>query len=495
MVQDPLPPSDADAMSPVPAPAVASPSLERWPEVATPTPLAAAGEEAAPSAAADGEPSADGAAAKPTGGPATPTPAGAGPEAEADHPDRHVEPFSQLLESRPADGAIALGQRVRGKIISIGDDDVIVSISGRPDAVLPTQDLRGPDGVLLLRVDDPVSVVVQSLELPMRLTLAKKRGLVNAVRLRAAYEEKRTVHGTVRAVNKGGFEVRVHGVRAFCPLSQMDFGMALEPQTYVGQNFVFRVLRWENGGRNIVLSRRAVLKAEAEQKSVGTREKLAVGAEFDGIVKRVQPFGAFVDIGGVEGLLHVSRMGRGGVTDPAAVVSAGQTVRVLVTRIDNPGSGKERIALAAPDLGPDPWESARETLHEGDTLRGRVVRLAEFGAFVHVAPGIDGLLHVSELPRRGDDGTEPPAIQPGDEVEVRILKIDWEKKRVSLSMRPVPAARPPREARRPRRDRDRDREPARDRPREPSPFATGGSLTHTMAEQLGALRRKLQVRP
>ena len=425
---------------------------------------------------------------------AEPATAALDPEAAA---VESAAPISQLLEAH-ADGTsktLVVGQRVRGKILSIGDDQVIITLSGRPDAVLASQELRGPDGTMLLRVDDPVSAIVQAVDVPVVLSLGKKRGLLNAAKLRIAHEEKRPVTGTVRAVNKGGFEVRVQGLRGFCPLSQIDLGMTLDPQSYIGNTYTFRVLRWENGGRNIVLSRRAILKQEAEHLAVGTREKLAVGTEFDGIVKRVQPFGAFVDIGGIEGLLHVSRMGHGNVTDPTQVVAPGQTVHVRVTRVDHPGTGKERIALAAPDLGPDPWETARETLHEGDTVRGRVVRLAEFGAFVKLAPGIDGLVHVSELPRRAPEAEDKPPVQPGDEVEVRILRLDFEKKRVSLSMRPAASAeRPPaREPRRPRRERDRDRD--RDRDREAAPHTTGGSLTHTMAEQLGALRRKLQVRP
>jgi ribosomal protein S1 len=409
-----------------------------------------------------------------------------------------AEPFSALLEARPLNDpkVLAPGQRVRGRILSIGDEQTVVTLSGRPDAVLPTHELRAPDGTLLLRVEDPLSAIVESVDMPVVLKLGKKRGLLNAAKLRVAHEEKRPVTGTIRAVNKGGFEVRVQGVRGFCPLSQIDLGMTLEPTTYVGQTCQFRVLRWEDGGRNIVLSRRAVLKEESERKAVDTRAKLAVGAEFDGIVKRVQPFGAFVDIGGVEGLLHVSRIGHGGVPDPAQVVAPGQSVRVRVTRVDNAGTGKERIALAAPDLGPDPWEAARDTLREGEMLRGRVVRLAEFGAFVNLAPGLDGLVHLSELPRPSNDAPDKPVVQPGDEVEVRILRVDLEKKRVSLSMRPVMAPRPPvREPRRPRRERDRDRDRERDRDRDAGHTGGSGSLTHTMAEQLGALRRKLQVRP
>jgi small subunit ribosomal protein S1 len=379
--------------------------------------------------------------------------------------------------------------------------------------------LRGPDGTLLLRVNDPVSAFVETVGVPVVLTLGKRRGLLNLAKLRTAYEEKKPVSGTVRGVNKGGFEVRVQGARGFCPLSQIDFGMLQDPQSYLGQTFTFRVLRWENGGRTIILSRRAILKEESESKAVETRQHLAVGAEFEGIVKRVQPFGAFVDIGGVEGLLHVSRIGRGHFTDALQVVTPGQTVQVRVTRIDDSaGSGKERIALAAPDFGPDPWEAAGETLHAGDVVRGRVMRLAEFGAFVNVAPGIDGLVHVSELqpPPEGGDGTPPQPPQPGDEIEVRIVRVDLEKKRVSLSMRLEPPpprpqrevreprepreareGRDPREARRPRRDRPRDRDRDRGGDRDREGFASGssGSLTHTMAEQLGALKRKLQVRP
>lgn len=444
-------------------------------------------------------------------------------------------PFSQLLEARPADpNALAVGQRVRGKIISIGDDQVIVSLSGRPDAILPTRELRGPDGSMLLRLNDPVSAFVQALGVPLELTLGKRRGLLNLAKLRIAYEEKRPVTGTVRAANKGGFEVRVQGARGFCPLSQIDFGMLQEPEAYVGKLFTFRVLRWENGGRTIILSRRAMLKEESEAKAAETRTHLAVGGEFDGIVKRVQPFGAFVDIGGIEGLLHVSRIGRGHYTDATQIVTPGQPVKVRVTRIDDSaGSGKERIALAAPDFGPDPWEKAGETLHAGDIVSGRVMRLAEFGAFVNVAPGIDGLVHISELQPPAEGETAAPQLpQPGDAIQVRIVRVDLEKKRVSLSMRLEPPpprpvrepreardlgeGRPPREARegrgphegregrdarRPRRergrdrDRDRDRDRGRDTDRDGLALGGGGSLTHTMAEQLGALKRKLQVRP
>jgi len=434
-----------------------------------------------------------------------------------------AEPFSQPLEVRapdPATATLALGVKVRGKILSIGDEHAIVGISDRPDAILPTREFRTADGTLLLRVGDSVSLLVQSVEVPALVALDKRRLVLNALRLRIAHENHKPVTGAVRAVNKGGFEVRVAGVRCFCPLSQMDAALALEPQAHVGQTYSFRILRWEQGGRSIVLSRRAILREEAEVKAVETRRKLEVGAEFDGTVTRVQPFGAFVDIGGLEGLLHVSRMGRGHVTDPSHIVSPGQSLRVTVTKIDNAESGKARIALAASDLGPDPWTTAAEQLAENTVLRGHVVRLTEFGAFVNVLPGIDGLLHATELQRHAEGGGAVPQV--GDEIEVRVTRLDGDKRRVSLSLRleppPRPAVRELRDARdgmgrdtrdarpggreprggrpgRPRRDRDRDRDRERPGEHETTPFAAGSSLTHTMAEQLGALRGKLQIRP
>lgn len=402
--------------------------------------------------------------------------------------------FSQPLETAPPPARTFVpGQRVRGKIISIGDDNTIVSFSGRPEAIIPTLELRGPGGAILLRVNDPISATIAALGEPVLLTLGKKRALINAARMRTAFEEKKSVTGIVKSMNKGGFEIRVGGVRAFCPLSQIDNNYVQEPSTHVGQTYSFRVLRWEDGGRNIVLSRRAVLKEEDAARAVETRQRLEVGAEFEGLVTRVQPFGAFVDIGGLEGLLHVSRLGHTHVQDATTVLSPGQKIKVRITRLESAGKGKERIALAATDPGPDPWEEAAVKLREGEVVSGRVVRHAEFGVFVNLLPGIDGLLHISELGERTATPENLAEVVPaGETLQVRVLRLDLERKRVSLSMRlEAEAPRPrPREPRRGRVGRDRERrEP---QPTSPSPAS---NLTHTMAEQLGALRQKLQVRP
>jgi len=398
-----------------------------------------------------------------------------------------TDAFAGLLETSAPPSTFVVGARVRGKIISIGDDQTIVSFTGRPEAVLPTAELRGPGNTLLLRVDDAISATVEAVGEPVVLKLGKKRALVSAARIRTAMEEKQPVAGLVRTVNKGGYEVRIGGVRAFCPLSHIERGHVADPNVHVGQTYNFRVLRWEGGGRNIVVSRRGLLKEEAATQAIATREKLAVGAEFDGRVTRVQPFGAFVDIGGIEGLLHVSRLGRGHVQDASQILSPGQTVHVLVTQVEHVGTAKERIALASADPSLDPWENLGEHLHAGDIVEGRVARLAEFGAFVNLLPGVDGLVHVSEIVTDTADGA-PVNVKPGDVVRVRVVRVDRDKRRVSLSMRLTverPADRP---APRPQRDR-------RPQPREAPQAPGGGSLTHNMADQLLAARRKLQARP
>jgi len=398
-----------------------------------------------------------------------------------------ADSLAGLLETSASPSTFVVGARVRGKIISIGEDQTIVSFTGRPEAVLPTAELRGPGNTLLLRVDDAISATVEAVGEPVVLKLGKKRALVSAARIRAAMEEKQPIKGLVRTVNKGGYEVRIGGVRAFCPLSHIERGHVADPNVHIGQTYGFRVLRWENGGRNIVVSRRGILKEEAATQAIATREKLAVDAEFEGRVTRVQPFGAFVDIGGIEGLLHVSRLGRGHVQDASQILSPGQVVRVRVTHIEHAGSAKERIALAAADPSLDPWETIGEHLHVGDIVEGRVARLADFGAFVNLLPGVDGLVHVSEIVTDSADGA-PASVKPGDAVQVRIVRVDRDKRRVSLSMRltaPRPIERP---APRPPRDR-------RPHPREAPQAPSGGALTHTMADQLLAARRKLQARP
>ncbi|MFQ5600292.1 MAG: 30S ribosomal protein S1, partial [Candidatus Krumholzibacteriia bacterium] len=404
--------------------------------------------------------------------------------------------FAQLLDKGAAGATpreVKVGERVRGRIVTIADDQTFIDFSGRSEASIATSELRGPDGKVLMRVGDMLSATVSSVDDSgqVTLTLGRKRGALNAAKLRLSFENGVPVSGTVRGVNKGGFDVSVGGVRAFCPLSQIDNTFVEDPKPYVGRNFTFRVLRWEKSGRNIVVSRRAILKEESKRLAEETRKRLEVDAEFDGVVSRVQPFGAFVDLGGLEGLLHISRMGHGHIDDPSTVVSPGKKVRVRVVKLENPGTKKERIALALADLGPDPWDNIGSELQEGAVIEGTVVRLTPFGAFVRLGLGVDGLVHVSELAnKRIADPKE--AVAPGDEVQVRVLRIDTEKRRISLSIRQAlsDATGPPRPSKR----EGRPGRPGRGRDQAGTPAPGNVPLTHNMADQLGALNQKLQER-
>lgn len=408
---------------------------------------------------------------------------------DAADPQATPSDFAKALEAgtKPP-RVVKVGERVRGRIVSIEDENSFIDYKGRAEARIATSELRDRDGSVLMRVDDMITATVAKVDDGVTLTLGKRRGPVNAARLRVSFENKIPVSGTVKGINKGGFDVNVGGIRAFCPLSQVDNTYVENPKEYVGKTFRFRVLRWENGGRNIVVSRRPILREEAKRRASETRKRLEEGAEFEGIVTRLQPFGAFVDLGGLEGLLHVSRMGYTRVEHPSAVVAKGDKVRVRVVSVENPGTRKERIALALADLGPDPWDNVHEQLKEGDVLTGTVVRLVPFGVFVRLPNGMDGLVHVSELSDNRAKETKE-GLSQGQEVQVRVLRIDVEKKRVSLTLRlsaerGQPKSKPRRE---PRAGRG-----APSQPKTGPPDGGPVSLTHTMADQLGRLKDKLR---
>ena len=403
-------------------------------------------------------------------------------EDNAEATTESTEDFAKLLEeSSDVPKELKEGDRVRGKIVSISDEFTFIDYSGRAEARIATSELRGKDEDVVLRVGDALSATVSSVEDGVTLTLGRRRGVVHAAKLRVAFETKIPIHGVVKTLNKGGYDVLVGGIRTFCPLSQIDRTYVDDPQAHVGKSYTFRVLRWENSGRNIVVTRRALLEEEAAELSVETRKNLAVDAVLEGVVTRIQPFGAFIDLGGIEGLLHVSRMGHGHIENPSQIVKTGQKVSVRVVGIENEATKKERIALALADLGPDPWETLTKEMKEGDVVDGTIARLTNFGAFVRMAVGVDGLVHISEIANQRIE-TPQEVLKVGQEVQVRILRIEGDKRRVSLSIRQASGEETPRPPRREAR-----------RPRKPEAMpSSSGPLTHTMADQLGALKNKLQ---
>jgi small subunit ribosomal protein S1 len=346
----------------------------------------------------------------------------------------------QAARGRPRRARFAIGDTVRGKVVSIGQEVAVVELTGGGEGTLETVELRDPQGELIVAAGDMVEARV--------VALGEKEGFVSlrrgasAARGRTALEEAAAtglpVEGVITGVNKGGFEVDVGGVRGFCPLSQMELRPVPDPAAYVGQRFAFRVSRYEEDrrGANLVLSRRALLEEEARARAVETQGKLVLGAVLPGVVTALKDFGAFVDVGGVEGLLPASEISFSRATRPADVLSVGQSITVKVARIEKRDDPKRplQISFSMKALDRDPWADVAATLHAGSVTQGKVVRLEPFGAFVELAPGVEGLLHISELGAKRPIRHAREAVKPGDTLTVTVLAVDEERRRISLAV-------------------------------------------------------------
>jgi small subunit ribosomal protein S1 len=318
------------------------------------------------------------------------------------------------------------GELLKGQIVSISGDDAFVSYGGPSEAVMATNELDGLD------VGDTVEGTVVKTSPEIRISRKLAKGKANLDLLRQMYENRLPVEGKIAARNKGGFDVNIGGLRAFCPLSQIALGKIDNPDQFIGQSYEFRVTELSDDGRRIVVSRAALLKEANASRAEETRRNIVPGAELSGTIKTITPFGAFVDLGGIDGLLHVSEMSRRRVTDPNEVVAVGQQVNVKVIKVE--GDGK-RISLSMKDQEPDPWSDVAERYPAGTQFSGRIVRSTDFGLFVEVEPGIDGLVHYSQLPFGVKQGGAEVAI--GTNVTGWIREVDPSKKRLSLSLREV----------------------------------------------------------
>ncbi|HSP14297.1 MAG TPA: S1 RNA-binding domain-containing protein [Thermoanaerobaculia bacterium] len=323
------------------------------------------------------------------------------------------------------------GEILKGQIVSISGDDAYVSYGGPSEAVMATAELEG------LEVGDTVEGTVIKTGSEMRISRKLMKGKASLDQLRNMYENRLPVQGKVTGRNKGGFDINVGGARAFCPLSQIALGKIENPDAFLNQTYDFRVTEMSDDGRRVVVSRAALLKEEAAARAQETRAKIVTGADLTGRVKTITPFGAFVDLGGVDGLLHVSEMSRRRVNDPKEVVSVGQEVRVKVIKVDQDG---KRISLSMKDQEPDPWADVSERYPAGSQFTGKIVRSTDFGYFVEVEPGLDGLVHVSQLPLGVKPGDSSVAI--GSSVTGWVREVDPAKKRLSLSLREVAVADP-----------------------------------------------------
>lgn len=363
------------------------------------------------------------------------------------------EDFGALLDQfereQPSGGrreVPKIGDTVRGRVVSVGSEAVFVALGAKAEAMMELNQVMDEQGEVRVSVGDTIEARVVEMRgdtAVLRMAMGTSRGPEAKAELVQAQAHGIPVEGLVTAVIKGGVEVQVAGMRAFCPISQLDDKFVQDPALFVGQRLTFRITRYEFDRKNpnLVLSRRVLLEEENKIRAAETRASLREGAVVTGKVTSIKPYGAFVDLGGLEGMIHVSELGFARVENPADVLAEGQQVEVQVLRMEMTGDAKrpERIALSLKALAHDPWEEVEQRFPEGTKVRGKVARLQQFGAFVEVLPGIEGLVHISQLGAGRHLQHPREVVRVGDEVEVTVLGVDRARRRISLSIVPAEA--------------------------------------------------------
>jgi small subunit ribosomal protein S1 len=326
------------------------------------------------------------------------------------------------------------GQTLEGTVVAIGPEVAFVDVGGKGEAVIDVGELQDEAGALEVAVGDRIQAVVVSTEGGLTLSRKLARGAASDRQLDDAFHAGLSVEGKVERAVKGGYEVRIARHRAFCPISQIDIARNTDPAEHIGHVYTFRITEYRDGGRNLVVSRRALLEEEQQARAAEVRRSIVPGAVLTGRVTSVVEFGAFVDLGaGVQGLLHRSEMGWSQVADIMEVVTPGEEITVKVLRVDE---GMQRIGLGLKQLTADPWSTVQARYEVGQVRTGRVTRLAQFGAFVELEPGVEGLAHASTFAPTGQAGAWSRSVPVGTTASFEILGIDVEKKRIGLALVP-----------------------------------------------------------
>lgn len=349
------------------------------------------------------------------------------------------ESFAELFEaySEGVNEDVHVGDKIRGKIISIGKDIVFVDTGTKIDGLVEKDELLDENQELPFREGDILDLyVVSNNGTEIRLSKALS-GIGGIYVLDEAYHNAVPIEGRVKSECKGGFQVEIMHRNAFCPISQMDLRFVENPGDYVGETYPFLITQFEEEGKNIMVSRRALLKKEQEKEKEQFFGKLEIGTQLEGKVTRLMPYGGFVELlPGVEGMIHISEISWSRVKKAEDILSVGESIPVKVIGIE-PGkrAGEMKIALSLKQVTGDPWNRIHETFQIGDKIQGKVTRCVDFGAFVEIAPGIEGLVHLSEMSYTKRVMKAENFVKPGETVEVMIKDIDSEKRRVSLSMK------------------------------------------------------------
>ena len=344
------------------------------------------------------------------------------------------ESFAELFEKSIS--SIKEGDVVRGKVLTVDEDQVQIDVGFKSEGFVPTWEFMDEEGTVLVKPGDSVDVLVEESEDQSgRVVLSKEKAdrLLVWDEISRAYKADEAVDGVVIARVKGGLAADI-GVKAFLPGSQVDLRPVRNLEQVVGQKLQFKIIKFNKRRGNIVLSRRALLETERQRLRVETLETLAPGQIVDGVIKNLTDYGAFIDLGGIDGLLHVTDMSWGRVNHPGELFNVGDEIKVKVLKFD-PDS--ERVSLGLKQIQPDPWIDASMRYAIGRRIQGRVVSLAEYGAFIELEAGIEGLIHVSEMSWTKRIKHPSKVLSVGDEVEAVVLDVSEKERKISLGMKQI----------------------------------------------------------
>jgi small subunit ribosomal protein S1 len=350
-----------------------------------------------------------------------------------------TEDFAAMFEASLKAKRIEQGQTIEGTIVAIGPDVAFVDVGGKGEATIDVAELKDDEGDIEVAVGDRLQAVVVSTSGGLTLSRKLARGAATRAQLEDAYHSRLPVEGRVEKAVKGGYEVRIAGQRAFCPFSQIDTMRGTDPSAHEGKVYTFRITEYKEGGRNLVVSRRALLEQEQRATAAEVKKSIVAGAVMTGRVASVREFGAFIDLGGgVQGLLHISEMGWSRVVDPSQILKPGEEITVKVLQVDD---AKGKISLGLKQLTEDPWSRVAATYEVGQVVTGQVTRVTEFGAFVEIEPGVEALAHVSTFAPDGRTSGWKASVPLGGTAAFEILTIDLEKKRIGVALVPEGATR------------------------------------------------------
>ncbi|WP_028115480.1 30S ribosomal protein S1 [Ferrimonas senticii] len=346
-----------------------------------------------------------------------------------------TESFAQLFEESLQQLETRPGAIVQGTVIAIENGIVLVDAGLKSESAIPAEQFKNAKGELEIEVGAIVDVALDAIEDGFgetQLSREKAKRHEAWVRLEKAYEEQETVIGVINGKVKGGFTVELEGIRAFLPGSLVDVRPVRDTAHLEGKDLEFKVIKLDQKRNNVVVSRRAVIESENSVEREQLLENLAEGQEVKGIVKNLTDYGAFVDLGGVDGLLHITDMAWKRVKHPSEIVNVGDEINVKVLKFDRE---RTRVSLGLKQLGEDPWVSIAKRYPEGARLTGRVTNLTDYGCFVEIEEGVEGLVHVSEMDWTNKNIHPSKVVNLGDNVEVMVLDIDEERRRISLGLK------------------------------------------------------------